>query len=101
LVFFRLNELERGDGVTPEYPPGSRYAYQVTGRVAVGPEGVQALTSVAGGALPIIAGYRAHGGVEVVSEAGPKTGTFGRVGRGLPGSKLVGMVGTEAIGSYE
>ncbi len=55
--------------------------------------GVQALTPVAGGALPIIAGYCPHGRVEVVSEAGLKSGTFTRVGTGLPRSKLVGMVG--------
>jgi len=48
LVFFRLNELERGDKVTLKDSLGIEYVYQVTEQLVVGPGDVSVMNSVAG-----------------------------------------------------
>ncbi len=48
LVFFRLNELERGDQITLKDSLGREYAYRVTEQLVVGPEDVQVIDPVAG-----------------------------------------------------
>jgi sortase A len=48
LVFFRLNELERGDEVTLEDSLGNEYVYQVTEQLVVGPQDVSVMNPVAG-----------------------------------------------------
>jgi sortase A len=48
LVFFRLNELERGDEITLEDSVGGRYVYRVTESLVVGPEDTQVMDPVPG-----------------------------------------------------
>jgi sortase A len=48
LVFFRLNELERGDQIIIKDSFGREYAYRVTERMVVGPEDVEVTAPVAG-----------------------------------------------------
>lgn len=48
LVFFRLNELERGDEITLEDSAGGRYVYRVTESLVVGPEDTQVLDPIPG-----------------------------------------------------
>ncbi len=48
LVFFRLNELERGDQITLKDSLGREYTYRVTEQLVVGPEDVQVTYPVAG-----------------------------------------------------
>ncbi len=48
LVFFRLNELDRGDEITLEDSLGREYAYRVTEQLVVGPEDVGVMDPVAG-----------------------------------------------------
>lgn len=48
LIFFRLNELERGDQITLKDSTGKEYAYRVTGQMVVGPENIQVTNPVAG-----------------------------------------------------
>ena len=48
LVFFRLNELERGDEITLEDSLGREYDYRVTEQLVVGPEDVRVMDPVAG-----------------------------------------------------
>ena len=48
LVFFRLNELDRGDEIILEDPTGGRYTYRVMESLVVGPEDTQVLEPVPG-----------------------------------------------------
>ena len=48
LVFFRLNELERGDEITLKDSLGNGYVYQVTEQLVVGPGDVSVMNPVAG-----------------------------------------------------
>ncbi len=48
LVFFRLNELARGDEITLEDTAGGRYIYRVTESLVVGPEDAQVTEPVPG-----------------------------------------------------
>ncbi len=48
LVFFRLNELERGDEITLKDSLGNEYVYQVTEQLVVGPGDVSVMNPVAG-----------------------------------------------------
>ena len=48
LVFFRLNELGRGDEIVLEDAAGGRYAYRVTESLVVGPEDTGVLEPVPG-----------------------------------------------------
>src|SRR5919199_2846985 len=48
LVFFRLNELERGDEITLEDSLGREYDYRVTEQLVVGPEDVRVMDPVVG-----------------------------------------------------
>ena len=48
LVFFRLNELERGDEITLEDSLGNEYVYRVTEQLVVGPGDVSVMDPVAG-----------------------------------------------------
>lgn len=48
LVFFRLNELSRGDEIVLENSAGDRYAYRVTESLVVGPEDTGVLEPVPG-----------------------------------------------------
>lgn len=48
LVFFRLNELSRGDEIILEDAAGGRYAYRVTESLVVGPEDTSVLEPVPG-----------------------------------------------------
>ena len=48
LVFFRLNELERGDEIIVKDSAGGRYVYRVTEQLVVEPEDVQVMYPVAG-----------------------------------------------------
>jgi sortase A len=46
LVFFRLNELSRGDEIILEDAAGVRYVYRVTESLVVGPEDTSVLEPV-------------------------------------------------------
>lgn len=46
LVFFRLNELNRGDEITLEDSLGRGYTYRITEQLVVAPEDVQVMGSV-------------------------------------------------------
>jgi sortase A len=48
LVFFRLNELDRGDEITLEDSLGREYSYRVTEQLVVGPEDVRVMDPVVG-----------------------------------------------------
>jgi sortase A len=48
LVFYRLNELGKGDQVTLKDANGKEYAYRVTEQMVVGPEDVQVTNPVPG-----------------------------------------------------
>lgn len=48
LVFFRLNELDRGDEITLKDSLGRQYTYRVTEQLVVGPGDVQVMNPVAG-----------------------------------------------------
>src|SRR5919199_3598647 len=48
LVFFRLNELERGDEIILEDTAGGRYTYRVTESLVVGPENTRVTEPVPG-----------------------------------------------------
>ena len=48
LVFFRLNELSRGDEIILEDAAGGRYAYRVMESLVVGPEDTSVLEPVPG-----------------------------------------------------
>jgi sortase A len=48
LVFFRLNELARGDEIILEDTAGGRYTYRVTESLVVGPEDAQVTEPVPG-----------------------------------------------------
>src|SRR5215207_1714363 len=48
LVFFRLNELARGDEITLKDSLGRGYAYRVTGQMVVGPGDVGVMDPVMG-----------------------------------------------------
>ncbi len=48
LVFFRLNELERGDEITLRDSFGREYTYRVTEQLVVGPEEVRVADPVPG-----------------------------------------------------
>jgi sortase A len=48
LVFFRLNELSRGDEITLEDSFGREYTYRVTEQMVVGPEDVRVMDPVPG-----------------------------------------------------
>lgn len=48
LVFFRLNELDKGDEITLEDALGREYTYRVTEQVVVGPEDVHVMDPVPG-----------------------------------------------------
>ncbi len=48
LVFFRLNELTRGDEIILEDTAGGRYTYRVTESLVVGPEDAQVTEPVPG-----------------------------------------------------
>src|SRR5919202_6092423 len=48
IVFFRLNELARGDEIILEDSLGRGYDYRVTEQMVVGPEDVQVMDPVAG-----------------------------------------------------
>ena len=46
LVFYRLNELGKGDQITLKDSNGKEYAYRVTEQIVVGPEDVQVTNPV-------------------------------------------------------
>jgi sortase A len=48
LVFFRLNELARGDEIILEDSAGGRYSYRITESLVVGPEDTQVTEPVPG-----------------------------------------------------
>jgi LPXTG-site transpeptidase (sortase) family protein len=48
LVFYRLNELGKGDQITLKDSNGKEYAYRVTEQIVVGPEDVQVTNPVPG-----------------------------------------------------
>ena len=48
LVFFRLNELDRGDEVILEDQAGGRYVYRVTESLVVGPQDAEVMDTVPG-----------------------------------------------------
>jgi sortase A len=54
LVFYRLNELERGDEIVLEDSSGNAYAYRVTHSFVVPPEDVTVLDPPAGGGEGIV-----------------------------------------------
>ncbi len=51
LIFFRLNELERGDEITLKDSLGNEYTYRVTEQLVVGPENVGVMDPVPGKSL--------------------------------------------------
>ncbi len=54
LVFYRLNELERGDKIVLKDSRGTEYTYQVTHSFVVPPEDVEALNPPVGGGKSIV-----------------------------------------------